>query len=251
MMTYEDLVIDKPVKVLIIDDVESDIKSIKERLDDKDIPYEFRQVDLGGDRKEYQPLETVELVFLDLDYKHGFLNPVDPYLCAEQIRQGIREGQQYYLVAWTKDPDDLPGVLEALRELNLLPVTSVAMKKVIYETSKNAYNIDQLFTDINIEFKKTEEVQEFLGRIIAVEEENVLINCILLDDPEVYEVRRFDLLPLQGHIDLVKGTVMRIKVTTKPGSRTYEFIQENPEKAKLFIKPDDFEDLDDLSFLTK
>ncbi len=247
-MIYEELVSDNPTKVLIIDDKESEIQSIKNALERKEIPYQFREVDFSA-HANFEPIESVELVFLDLDYQHGMLGSVNPDLCAEQVRQGVNPGQSYYLVGWTKDPDEMPDVVEALFHLHLSPVTYVAMEKNEYRIGDEDYNIDKLFNDINLKFKETESVKEFLGQVIVREEDGILVNCIVLEEPGTFEVRRFDYEPFRDDTNLDRGSIIKIKVTTKPGSRTYEFLPETDDKAALFIKSDDFEDLDDLSFL--
>lgn len=249
-MIYEELISESSTKVLIIDDKESEVRSIRNALEHKEIPYEYRPVDFSLPA-DFKPIDSVELVFLDLDYQHGMLNTVNPDLCAEQVRQGVNPGQVYYLVGWTKDPDEMPDVVHALIQLELSPVTYVALEKNDYRIGDEDYNIDKLFNDINIKFKETETVREFLGQIIAREEDGVLINCIVLEEPGTFEVRRFDLEPFREDTKLDKGSIVKIKVITKPGSRIYEFLPENDDKAALFIKSDDFEDFDDLSFLNE
>lgn len=248
-MVYEELVIDHPKKVLIIDDVPNEVQSIRNALKSKEIPYEYRNVDLTGESKKLNPIESVELVFLDLNYNTGILGSIDPYLCAEQVKLGINEGQFYYLVGWTKDPENVSDVVDILRDLNLTPVTFVAMEKEKYRISENVYDHKSLFMDIKDQFKQTEKIEEFLGQVILKEEDSVLINCIVLDDPGTFEVRRFDLLPFQNHVILDKGSFVKIRITTKPGSRTFEFFQDSEDLSHLFKKSDDFEDFDDLSFL--
>jgi hypothetical protein len=246
-MIYDELVASSVKKVLIIDDREDEIHSIKEALNAKEISNEYLKVDVFEQTNKQLPIEGVELVILDLHYNE--LAAIDPELCADQVGKGVSEGQPYYLVGWTKDPEQVEDVVDILRSRNLPPIAFTSMRKETYREGEMKYNTDRLFADIKTELKKVETVQEFIGRIIDIEENSVLINCIILDDPEVFEVRRFDLLPFENYISLALGTIIKIKVTTKPGSRIFEFITDDAAKSKLFIKPDDFDDLEDLSFL--
>lgn len=251
MTTYKELVFEKAKKVLIIDDVPDDVRALRDALESKEISYEYRKVDLAGEPQKFYPIESVDLIFLDLNYNHGVMGPVNADFCAEQIKNSVVEGQIYYLVGWTKDPEEFQDVIDLLAEYNLPPVMFTAMKKDWFRSPAyaNNYNIDGLFQTIDQQFNDKENIQEFAGQIISNEEDSVLINCLMNEDPNIFEVRRFDLLPFQNHIALVKGGFVKIKITTKPGSRVFEFFADPEDRSALFIKSDDFLEFDDLSFL--
>jgi len=237
--------------VVVIDDTDREVASLLETLNQRGISNEYVKVDLAGNMPAHDIISSIKLIFLDLNYNIGVGSSFDPHFCAELIQRIVPRGKQYYLVAWTKDKDKTDTVIEVLKELDLLPVAYVSKLKEQYRTGDSTYNIDKLLDELNNEFDKIKEVHDFYGEIIEVEQDFVLINCLLDKGKKIYQIRRFDKLPFEGYINIVVGNFISIRSVTKPGSRLFEFNNEATDLAQYFKKPNYFEGLEDSNFFTE
>jgi hypothetical protein len=234
-------------EVVIIDDTDREVESLQEVLKKKDIKVEYIKVDLEGDMIQHELISTIKLVFLDLLYGNNY-GSFNPNFCAELISTIVPKGKQYYLVAWTKDPDNTEAVVEILKEINLAPIAYTSKLKEDYRLQKDVYDIGRLLEELNKEFEEIKDVQEFYGEIIEVDEEVILINCLLDKEKRIFQVRRFDKGPFENYIDLKVGSYILIKSITKPGNRIFEFHNELQDLSKYFKKEDYFEGLENSSF---
>lgn len=237
--------------IVVIDDTEREVRSLLEALETRGINTEYIKVDLAGNMPEHEPINSVKLIFLDLNYNIGFGSTFDAEYCAELVSRIIPKDKQYYLVAWTKDVDKTEAVVEVLKEYNVAPVKYSSKLKEKYRTGNDTYNIDTLLDELNAEFNKIIKLDEFYGEIIEVEDSSVLINCLLDEEKGVYQIRKFDLAPFADYIDLEVGGIILIRSTTKPGSRIFEFFNESNDKKDLFKKPNYFKGLDNSRFFTE
>ncbi|RZK22911.1 MAG: hypothetical protein EOO43_09080 [Flavobacterium sp.] len=237
--------------VVIIDDMDREVQSLQQTLTEKGISTEYIKVDLAGDMPDHGIINTIKLIFLDLNYTTGYGSSFDPYYCAELVSRVVPKGKQYYLVAWTKDVDKAEAVIEVLKEQNLMPVSYASKQKEHYRIADNAYNIEQLLTELNNEFDKVIAVDHYYGEIIEVEQECVLINCLLDQEKGIYQIRRFDKVPFENYIELKAGNFISIRCVTKPGSRTFEFFNETEDQSSLFKKPNYFSGLENSRFFTE
>lgn len=243
-MILEELTTDvKLPRIAILDDRPTEVQSIETGLKEKGIPFEFREIDLT-EGFQGVPIGSVELVFLDLNYEGAQFSP---FLCLEAIKTVVNVGQRYFLVAWTKDPDLLEQVIVELRDEGLMPVGYTSIQKARYRTADEKYDVDALFKKVEAEFKNLETEEVYLGQVLKTEENSILINCLIGEGE--FEVRRFDNKPFGSYISVNDSAFIKIKVTTKPGSRVFEFSNEIEDHSKLFIKTDDFKELGDVSFL--
>ncbi len=247
-MIFEEL---SGTDVVIFDDTAREIKSIEEALDEKEIKYEFIKVDLAGNKVDHDLISTIKLIFLDLSYTTNFGSRFDPDFCASLVSSIVPKGKQYYLVAWTKDPDNTDSVIEILKTLNLAPVSYLSKRKEDYRIHDDVYNIEKLFDELNKEFEVLKEVDEFPGEIIEIEKDFVLINCLVDKAHLVFQIRRFDKTPFENYIDLTIGNFVLIRSITKPGSRIFEFSNGNSDLNKYFKKEDPFKGLEDTLFFTE
>ncbi len=234
--------------VVIFDDTEREIRSIEEALTEKEIKYEFIKVDLAGDPIHHDLISTIKLIFLDLSYTTNFGSRFDPDFCASLISGVVPVGRQYYLVAWTKDPDNTEAVIEILKASNLAPVSYISKRKEDYRLHHDVYDIEKLFEELNREFETIKDVFEFPGEIIEIEEDFVLINCLLDKEKRVFQIRRFDKGPFENYIDLKVGNYILLKSITKPGSRLFEFSNEPSDLSNYFAKEDYFKELKETPF---
>lgn len=238
-------------EVVIIDDTEREIESLRQTLIEKGINTEFIKVDLEGNMPERGIINTIKLVFLDLNYNINYGSTFDPHFCVELVSRVIPKDRQYYLVAWTKDPDKTEAVIEVLRENNLMPISYASKRKESFRTGATTYNIDKLLEELNSEFDKVIAVDNFVGEIVEIDGNCVLINCLIDPERGVYQIRRFDNTPFINYIDLKVGNFISIRSTTKPGSRSFEFFNESEDRAQLFKKPNYFDGLENSKFFTE
>jgi hypothetical protein len=237
--------------VVIIDDTDREVVSLRETLNRRRISYEYVKVDLAGNMPDQNLIGTIKLVFLDLNYNIGFGSSFDPHYCAELVSRIVPKGKKYFLVAWTKDSDKTDAVIEILKEADLFPISYTSKLKEEYRTADSSYNTERLLDELNLEFDKIIETQMFYGEIIEVEENSVLINCLLDKEKHVLQIRRFDRTPFNNYIELVVGNFISITSVTKPGSRLFEFANETSDLTQYFKKPNYFEGLEKSNFFTE
>ncbi|SIQ06443.1 hypothetical protein [Chryseobacterium sp. RU33C] len=237
--------------IVVIDDTEREVKSLLEALGERGINTEYIKVDLAGNMPEHKPINSFKLMFLDLNYNTGIGSTFDAEYCAELVSRIVPKDKQYYLVTWSKDVDKTESVVEVLREYNVAPVKYSSKLKEKYRTGDDTYNIDVLLEELNNEFNKIIKLDEFYGEIIEIDENSILVNCLLNEEKGVYQIRKFDLIPFTDYISLEVGAIILIRSTTKPGSRLFEFFNESNDKKELFKKPNYFEGLDNSRFFTE
>ena len=237
--------------VVVIDDTDREVESLLDTLNKRGISNEYVKVDLAGNMPNHNIISSIKLIFLDLNYNIGVGSSFDPNFCAELIHRLVPKGKQYYLVAWTKDTDKTDSVIEILKEMDLLPVAYLSKLKEQYRTGNSTYNIDKLLDELNNEFDKIKEVNDFYGEIIEVEKDFILINCLLDEENKIFQIRRFDKTPFDGYINISVGNYISIRSTTKPGSRLFEFNNEATDLSKYFKKPNYFEGLENSKFFTE
>ncbi|RPD38569.1 hypothetical protein [Chitinophaga barathri] len=239
-------------QVILIDDKKEEIEAIEKFLEEKHIGSVFFEADPIEPDYPLTPIDTVQLVFLDLYYGSPFAAQFDPNACTEWIERVIPPGQKYYLVIWTKDKSRSEELLELMRKKGVpMPYQVETRSKTDYKLrGGNEYDIERLLDELGVLSKPevNSDVQEFHGRIISEEEDCVLIDCLIHKETATYEVRRFDLKLLEG-IPHKNGSFVMVRIETKPGSRTIDFFADEIDRSALFVKPDDFEDLEDISFL--
>ena len=100
------------------------------------------------------------------------------------------------------------------------------------------------------EFNKSinENVILFYGEIIDIQKDHILLNCLLDESHSNFQIRRFDILPFINSVDLEGGKFISIKVTTKPGIRIFEFLNEPNDLSEKFMKRDPFKGLEGTPF---
>jgi hypothetical protein len=231
-------------EVIIFDDMENEIISIENSLKGKEINFKFIKLDIADD-DGLKLIPNLKLIFLDLHYGNQFV----PDLCANYISKVVPTGKQYHLVIWTKDPDKASELIELLRDFNIAPVDYSIKHKEKYRSGSEDYYAEKLLSEIERDFDKAIEVENIKGQIVDIEKDHVLINCLIEEEPPVFQVRRFDIRLFTDYVHLENGAFVTIIVTTKPGSRRFEFFTETRDLNKQFERPDYFEELGDISFL--
>ena len=238
-------------QVIIVDDIETEVASIEHVLSEMNIGNKFFKVDYTQPAYPIEPIQTAEVVFLDLFYNTRAAAEFDPYACGEWLNHIIPQGKKYILIVWSKDTHVTDDLLKTLTEIGApFPYLVERKLKSEYQSGQNEYNIKLLLKELNIKLEQIEtSVEEFHGQIIFIEEESILINCLIHEESKTFEVRRFDIDVMKNYIDIEKGKFVQIKIITTPGRRVFEFSNEARDLSKIFVKDDDFEDIGDVSFL--
>lgn len=234
-------------RVLLIDDVQEEIEDIRLALNERSIPNEFVNVDIENVYHREFPLESVELIFLDLNFNKGFNAEIIPELCVQIIKDAVKEGKEYYLVIWSKDADESKEVLDLLSLHGISPVKSILRKKGLYLTPHDGYDIDRLFREINDEFSNVMEIEEIEGEILDIEEDCVIVDCVLDKEKGIIQKRKFDKLPFTNIQNLKAGNYVTIRIITKPGSKIYEFYNNSKDLKDTFNKDLFFDGIDENS----
>lgn len=238
--------------VAIVDDIEREIISLRQELDKRNVGNHFFKVDLVEPVFPDHPLNTVQLVFMDLNYSTSFGAQFDAYVCTEWIKRIIPEGHHYALVIWSKDEEKTQELLDVMHDNAVtMPFFVDTKQKDKYRNGDESYDIERLLSELNITVQRELDIdtQEYYGQIIEIEDNYILINCLLVQNPPTFEVRRFDKAPFSGYLQPEVGKFIQIRVTSKPGVKTFEFSEELQDRSDLFLKNDDFEGLGDTSFL--
>ncbi|MFP5436581.1 MAG: hypothetical protein ACLGH8_02215 [Bacteroidia bacterium] len=243
-----DLLIDVPVlalgtKIAIVDDDENDAKPLSDELDKLEISNYYFNVDIADPQFPEHPLKDVEIVFMDLYFLTDYGVQFDAYACIEWLRAIVPYGQKYILVIWSRDADDYTDeLLTAMASLDItMPFFTDKRAKQSYRLGDNNYDVAKLLSDISIELKKIPTlVHDYVGQIVEInyDENEILINCLYSEEYQAFEVRRFDLRLFDNFITPKQNQFIRIRITNKPGSSTIDFLEENTDLSKMFIKSD-------------
>lgn len=237
-------------QIAIVDDRRKEIQSIETLLDSYNIGYRYFNADPAEAIYPKAPIETIELIFLDLYYSTGFNSEFDPYLCAQWIDMIVPTNKMYYLVVWSRDSDKTSRLLEVLHEIEKPPIWTDTRQKSDYQSDESGYNAEKLLADIEGVMRTNirKQIDEFYGEILAIEEDHVLVNCLLDKSRPAFQIRRFDLSPFRDIIQLTQGAFVLIRVTTRPGSRTFEFLNEPKDLSDLFRRENIFKGVEDTPF---
>lgn len=239
-------------QVAIIDDMPEEVASIEHVLEERHIGNKYFRVDYLEPVYPIEPIKTIEIVFLDLFYNKQMAAQFDAYACVEWIQHIIPHGKKYILIVWSKDTHYTDELLSVLKELDA-PFPFMVQNKIKsdYQTAHNEYNIKLLLDELDIVLQKEIQISNevYYGQIVSIEEDSVLINCLIDNDSKTFELRRFDINIFKKYISIELGRFIEIKVKTTPGNREFEFNEIHKDLSEIFIKSDDFEDLGDVSFL--
>ena len=221
-------------QVAIVDNVKAEVAVVETSLNELHVGYQFFNADPVDGEFPDKPLETVDLLFLDLYYSSG-MELLDPYKPAQWVNSIIPDGKPYYLIIFSKDIHDTAKVISVLHEINKVPIFHLIQQK-------NALNLNikTLLKIVENKDHQISDVEEFYGEIIEVRDMEVVINCLVDPKNLVYQIRRFDKGPL-GNINLTTGSYLSIKIITKPGERIFEFRNETENLKHLFEQKDIFE----------
>ncbi|MDR3680520.1 MAG: hypothetical protein P4L41_11185 [Flavipsychrobacter sp.] len=239
-------------KIAIVDDNDDDARPIESELNQLSISNHYYNADPSNPQYPMHPLKDVEMVFMDLYFLENFGVQFDAYACVEWLRRIVPDGQKYILVVWSRDADNYTSdLLNAMADVDItMPYFTDSRKKQSYRKIDNSYDITRLLDDVGTKLREIPTASyHYFGQILDIDEQDdeVLINCLLDEEKNIFEVRRFDLHLFDSFMRPQTGRFIRIKVTNKPGSSTLDFLEENADLAEKFIKRDP-EGLDDMDW---
>lgn len=236
---FESALLDLGPQVAIIDDLESEAIPLSEALTRLSIGNQFIKVDLADPKYPESPLHNVELIFLDLYYDDNYGADFEPYICCDILGKVVPQGKKYVLVIWSKDINKTKILLPVMKERNLtMPVLIETKAKEKYQKDYG-YDIETLLDELRVKLNSFEvNTQDFVGEIIDVNAEQIVINCLLKENPSFFEIRKFDRELFGDLYDLSIGKFLNIRVTTRPGERNITFVPEEKDLSDKFKKPD-------------
>lgn len=239
-------------QVAIIDDIQDEVLSIEKHLEENQIGYKYFNVDYTQPKYPSEPIQSLEIVFLDLYYNTNFSAGFEPYQCIEWLIHVVPKWKKYILVIWSKDIHETDELLRLMKEMDApIPMVIERSLKSEYQTGTYEYNINNLIQKLNNKLQKelVQSSHTFFGQILKINEKTVLINCLIDNELKSFELRTFDIDILTNYIEIEIGNFIEINVTSTLGQLTYNFRNIYSDMSDIFIKSDDFEDIGDVSFL--
>lgn len=236
-------------QVAIVDDRPEDVQSIARGLESRHVG--FLECNAAPELAKYPaaPIQSINTVFLDLYYQDR-MQVFDPEPPANWIDHLIAEHQYYFLVVWSLDTqEEIHELLSELEQLDKQPFAYLVAQKSKYHIGPDQYDVDRLFEEIEAVVAAIPKSSDTLkGQIIAVEDDHVLINCRLLEDQPVFQVRRFDRGPLEGAVPIAVNEFIEIQIITEPGRRTVDFIHLQGDHRESFEQEDYFKGYENSPF---
>jgi len=230
-------------RVAFVDDIESQISSLDEVVRDMKAGSIYFNANPEYAVYPDTPLDTVKLLFLDLYYKKDF----DPYMSANWVRKIIPKDTPYELVIWSKDTHEAKLLEPILSELHLTP------SKTEYWQKSDFIQIEDLKSKVKeitqqIPYYEQITQEDFIGEILEIEDDGVLVNCNLKLGFPVFQVRKFDFDLLSKINDLKPGKFVKIMIYSKAGARLIEIIEDRQDRHEIFQVPDYFKGLEGSPF---
>ncbi|GEN69211.1 hypothetical protein [Chryseobacterium rhizosphaerae] len=231
-------------QIAFVDDIQSQIEPLQNSIDKINAGSIFFDARPEANNFPPEPIESVKLVFLDLYY--GALN-FDPELSAQWISRIIAPNSKYILVIWSRDTDKQGELLAVLAQAHLYPTYFEAWQKTDFDFNTYDFNskIDELINSASDNKKLTDIIS---GQILEIEEDGLLVNCLLNLEKPTFQVRKFDNELFKGIEDLEVGSFIRISMSTELGSRKIEIFKEASDLSQKFQIIDYFEELKDTAF---
>lgn len=246
-------------QVGIVDDKPEEIFSIQNTLDSLHVGNTFFKVDFTEPKYPEKPIDTIQLLFLDLHYNENYGAAFDPYFCINWINKIVPKGQVYTLVVWTRDAGNAHELDELMKEVGVgVPYPSRFEVKVKpdYQTGKDP--IRRLLDEVGVEYIEyadyediTEKKDVIFGQVIDIEDDSIFINCLVSENPNIFEVRSFDTAPFRDFANLKSDDYIKIQIATKPGSRRFEFFHELEDMSERFAPTDPFAEFKDFDLLSE
>lgn len=90
---------------------------------------------------------------------------------------------------------------------------------------------------------KSQEKIILTGKILKINKNDVIIDCVINNKMKIYEKRRFDIEPFRNIFKLEKDENVRIEIYTLPGYKVFKFSKDIERKEELDKRPNLFNDL--------
>ncbi|QQT32871.1 hypothetical protein I6I99_10025 [Sphingobacterium multivorum] len=230
-------------QVAIIDDVHEEVALMEKALADLNVGFEFFSAKIEENNYPEKPIDSIQLIMLDLYYKNDF----DPEICGQWINSIIGDNQKYNLLVWSKDTHEVDYLISTLEAIGRKPEDYRKWQKTDFDLKGGDFLelVRGLVSEINYQ-NITEEVIK--GEIIEVGDDFVLINCLIDEKYPTFQVRRFDKELLANIRDITNGRFVRIQIFSKPGARLFNFFEEIDDHREIFEQKDVFKGLEGSSF---
>ena len=180
-----------------------------------------------------------------LDQSYVIINQKDTHnIVAEDLDIGI--------ISWSME-------LKALQLNNLQGFTG-RYSSIVVESFKNFFELEYYLSNEPflgfqnkyldyVEFYKesleTKCIDSFKAQIIEIEEDQVIMRCLLDEEEMIFEDRYFDISPLLGLGDIKTGQFYEVRIYISPGEKKLVFNKANEVFSEFFNEPIDY--LQDLS----
>ena len=153
-----------------------------------------------------------------------------------------------------------------IREKNKISQNEVIFEdRIIFKPSeesvnKNFYNVENYYRPPSAEFKRkileyledkkrqieTKCIDSFRAQLVEINEDNVVLKCLMDEEKGIFENRYFDKSPFTGLGNLVTGQFYIVKIYVSPGEKRIVFIKTTEKYSEFYTEPIDyFEDFND------
>ena len=89
------------------------------------------------------------------------------------------------------------------------------------------------------------------SKIVEVNSDYVILNCLIDQDKNIYQRRKFDIEPMRGTLDFYEGENVKIIIKTKSGERRYIYKKDDTNINFEFKERDVFSKYSGSSFFPK
>lgn len=231
-------------QVAFVDDIQLQIEPLENVINDLHAGSIFFNATPEASNFPPKPIESIQLLFLDLHY--GTIK-FDPYRCAQWVTSIVPPNTKYTLIVWSKDTHEKDSLLAVLAELDFYPTYFDAWQKTDYDLKK--FNFESKIKELIASISGTKKSTDILfGQIMDIEEDGYLINCLLNLKNPTFQVRKFDNELFENLHDLQAGNFVKISISTEPGIRKIEVFKEVNDLSEKFLTIDYFEELKDTAF---
>ena len=113
---------------------------------------------------------------------------------------------------------------------------------------RDKLDIEEVSKDYFIAPKSVEKIP---AQILEIADGHVLLNCLLDEEERQFQLRKYDLEPIEGAVTLEKNNIIQITITTFEGERVFSFKDGTPDLKQKFERKTYFDGKEDYSAFLK
>lgn len=190
-----------------------------------------------------QEIQREELFHISIDEFRNFTKPIGLYSKANELHKDIAkkkfrevEGAQFIIM---DEPKNIINIGLNGQPLTPAIITEFCMlydKFLLGYNRKNGNDVDLVEVDIE-KLKSTPKSTDLIpSQILEVQEDHVLLNCLLDPEARQFQIRRFDLEPIEDAVTLKKNQLIIVEIKTYVGKRVFSFKDNKDAKWEPYFE---------------